>query len=596
MRALPAALLVGLLAPASAPAAEARHETRRIEGWAVRVSRTLLAADPELTERAISLLTAQLKKVAGVVPPAPLSDLRRVTLWVSPEYPGTPPRAEYHPGEQWLKENGRDPAMVHGVEFTNVRIFEAETRRMPLLALHELAHAYHHRVLGHDHAGIREAFEAALKSGKYDRVERRDAEGRTRLDRAYALANPQEYFAEGTEAFFGANDFYPYTREELRSHDPGLHALLARLWRMDVDRVSPDATASNRSTADECRLPRSDRLLPDPTHAMPAPLLYLSPENVRRSLPMSEAIEAMRDAFSQLARDEAELPPRQHMAGENGGVALVMPCYSRTSRILSLKSVTVYDENPPRGLPRIQSLVLLTDGDTGAPLGILDGASLTAIRTGAASGLATDLLARPGAQSAAVIGAGVHARTQLAAVCAVRPIRRARVFCRTPERSAQFTREMSAELGIDVEAATSPGEAVRGAEVVCTATPARSPVLEDQDLHPGCHLNAIGAFKPEMVEIPPETVARARVVVDHLQSALEEAGDLLGPLHAGRIARSHIEIELGDVLLGRAAGRRSSDEITLFKSVGVAIQDLCAAARALRRARECGLGLQLPGA
>jgi Mlc titration factor MtfA (ptsG expression regulator) len=156
-------------------------------------------------------------------------------LWISPEYPNIPPRAEYHSEGVWLRDNGRDPAMAQAIEFTNVRIFEAETRRMPNFALHELAHAYHDRVLAGRPAAARitAAYQNAKAGGKYDRVERQDSEGRKRMDRAYAITSPFEYFAETTEAYFSRNDFFPYTREELKSHDPDMFGLLPELWNPD---------------------------------------------------------------------------------------------------------------------------------------------------------------------------------------------------------------------------------------------------------------------------------------------------------------------------------------------------------------------------
>jgi hypothetical protein len=171
-----------------------------------------------------------LKEIVRVVPAPAVEKLRQVKLWLSPEYPGVGPRAEYHPGAAWLKENGRDPAMVKGVEFTNVRIFPAEIRRMPNFALHELAHAYHDRVLGGGQKDLLAAYERAKAGGKYDRVERQDAEGRKRTDRAYGLSNVQEFFAEATEAFFVRNDFYPYTRPELEKYDPETASLIGKLW------------------------------------------------------------------------------------------------------------------------------------------------------------------------------------------------------------------------------------------------------------------------------------------------------------------------------------------------------------------------------
>jgi len=227
-------LLLGLLAAGTGRADTTTvfhaRETRRITGWTVHVSRTLLAEQPAATARALELLQVQLEDIVRLLPAPALARLRQVPLWLSPEYPGIPPKAEYHVAAAWLRAHGRDPAMAKAVEFTNVRIFDAEVRRMPAFVLHELAHAYHDQVLGHAHAGIRQAYEAAKAGGAYDRVERQDAQGRRSFGRAYALTTPQEYFAEGTEAFFGRNDFFPYDRAELRRHDPALFALLADVW------------------------------------------------------------------------------------------------------------------------------------------------------------------------------------------------------------------------------------------------------------------------------------------------------------------------------------------------------------------------------
>jgi hypothetical protein len=208
------------------------HQTNAIEGWTVLVSNRLLIEDRSGTEKALELLRTQLQEIVRAVPAPAVARLREVTLWFSPEYPGVPPRAEYHPGADWLRANGRDPAMIKGVEFTDVRNFESEARRMPNFTLHELAHSYHDRVLsgGFDNAEIKDAFETAKTGGKYDRVRRTDAEGNTTFDRAYALTNPMEYFAESTEAFFSRNDFFPFDRAELKQADPGMERLLARLW------------------------------------------------------------------------------------------------------------------------------------------------------------------------------------------------------------------------------------------------------------------------------------------------------------------------------------------------------------------------------
>lgn len=203
---------------------------RILSGWTVHVSTRLIAEQSAEVEKALQLMQAQMDEIVKKVPAAALAELRKVPLWVSPEYPKTPPRAEYHPNAGWLRDNGRDPQMAKGVEFTNVRIFEAECRRMPNFTLHELAHAYHDRVLGYEHAEIQVVFEKAQAGGKYERVQRQDSEGRKRLDRAYAMTNAKEYFAECTEAYFSSNDFYPFNREELQKHDPEMFALLGKVW------------------------------------------------------------------------------------------------------------------------------------------------------------------------------------------------------------------------------------------------------------------------------------------------------------------------------------------------------------------------------
>ena len=241
------AMLMAALAAGSLLRAEAvkpvapGHQTNSIEGWRVLVSERLLNHDKKATVKALELLRAQLQEIVRVVPAEAVAKLREVTLWFSPEYPGVKPSAEYHPGREWLVEHQRDPAMVKGVEFTDVANFEAETKRMPNFALHELAHSYHDRVLGFDHAEIKAAYERAKAGRTYDAVERWFGNGRPNTtERAYAMTNPQEYFAESTEAFFGRNDFFPFTREELRRHDPEMAKLLERVWTAPV----PAARAS----------------------------------------------------------------------------------------------------------------------------------------------------------------------------------------------------------------------------------------------------------------------------------------------------------------------------------------------------------------
>lgn len=212
-------------------------EPVQVHGWAVHVSEVLRREHPDHTDRALELLATQLAEIVRVLPAPAVADLREVPLWFSPEYPGTSPRAEYHPDANWLRENGRDPLMAKSVEFTNILIFETEMSRMPNFALHELAHAYHHRVLrmGFANPLLRTAYQKAKDGGTYDLVERWNGSGRKNTkEPAYALVNPQEYFAETTEAFFTRNDFYPFVREELQKHDPAMFELLGQLWGMRI--------------------------------------------------------------------------------------------------------------------------------------------------------------------------------------------------------------------------------------------------------------------------------------------------------------------------------------------------------------------------
>ncbi len=211
----------------------AEYSKRVIEGWTVHINAALWQNEKAPTETALMLLQRQLAEIARVVPASALTKLREVPLWFSPEYPGVKPGAEYHPGAGWLRENGRNPAMVKGVEFTDVSDFEREMNRMPNFALHELAHGYHDRALtgGFDNAEIKAAYDRAKASKSYDKVERWFGNGRPNtFERAYAMTSPQEYFAECTEAFFVRNDFFPFTRDELEKHDPEMFNLLQRLW------------------------------------------------------------------------------------------------------------------------------------------------------------------------------------------------------------------------------------------------------------------------------------------------------------------------------------------------------------------------------
>lgn len=323
----------------------------------------------------------------------------------------------------------------------------------------------------------------------------------------------------------------------------------------------------------------------------------LSADDVRQALPMGEAIATMKSAFGQLSAGQADVPLRNRIAlPKQEGVSLFMPAYLGQSDDLAIKIVSVYPHNLRQGLPMIHAAVLVLDAATGRPLALLEGGSLTAIRTGAGSGAATDLLARADASTVAILGSGVQARTQLEAVCTVRQIRAVRVYSPSQDHAAAFAAEMAGQgpVPVDVRAASNPAEAVYGADIICTATTSTTPVFPGADLQPGAHINAVGSFTPQMQEVDLETIQRSLVVVDSLESAMEEAGDLLVPLANGDIDKDHIYAELGQIINGQKPGRQSPEQITYFKSCGVAVQDAAAARVALERAKAENLGVVVP--
>lgn len=316
----------------------------------------------------------------------------------------------------------------------------------------------------------------------------------------------------------------------------------------------------------------------------------LSADDVRAALPMRDAIDAMRNAFGQLSAGTAEVPVRTSVSvPARDGVTLVMPGRCDVPYGLGGKLVSVFPQNVHAGLSVVNAVVVLLDPETGQVAALLEGGALTAIRTGAASGLATDLLARPDAKRVAIIGAGVQARTQLEAVCCVREIESVAVYALAG--AEEFAREMAGRGPVpdSVRVCGSVGEAAEGADIVCTATSSFEPVLTANDVAPGTHINAIGAFTPEMREIDPALVGAARVIVDQREASMVEAGEVIAAVRQGLVAEGDL-IELGEVVNGVAEGREADDQITLFKSVGVAVQDLCAGARAVEGAGQTGLG------
>ena len=326
-------------------------------------------------------------------------------------------------------------------------------------------------------------------------------------------------------------------------------------------------------------------------------MLVLNSDEVRQALPMSEAIAAMRRAFSGYSAGRVTMPLRTRVCQPGGsGTFLAMPAISSEGDgAFAVKVVSIIPENPGAGLPLVHAALLLMDGTNGSPAALLEGTSLTALRTGAASGLATDLLARKESRVLAMIGAGAQAETQIAGVCTVREIDEIRVFARDPVHVRRFIGSINGRPGIPERliAAPDPRGAVEGADIICTATTSAVPVFNDRDVSPGTHINGIGSYLPEMQELPEETILRAKVVVDSREAALAEAGDLLLPIAKGLIGAGHIHAELGEIVNKVKPGRTSSGEITIFKSVGIAAQDVFTASALYRNATTRCIGRQI---
>jgi len=316
----------------------------------------------------------------------------------------------------------------------------------------------------------------------------------------------------------------------------------------------------------------------------------LTADDVRVALSMRKAIDAVRAGFIALSTGRAHVPLRS-VLDTPGGVLLTMPAQITGAPVNTVKVVSVCPDNPSRGLPTIHAAVLVSDAQTGVPLALMDGRYLTALRTGAASGLATELLARPDASVLAVIGAGAQARTQIAAVCTVRPITEIRIY--SLSGAEHLADELRSQYDARVAAVESASAALRGADVVVAATNSRTPVVTLADLAPGVHINGIGSFTPEMQEIAADVVAAARVVVDQRASVWAEAGDLIIPRDQGIISEDHVYAEIGEIAAELKPGRQDPQEITFFKSVGNAVQDAVVAQRVLEVASARGLGIEV---
>jgi alanine dehydrogenase len=320
-------------------------------------------------------------------------------------------------------------------------------------------------------------------------------------------------------------------------------------------------------------------------------LLLVNQAEVPKLLPMRECIDVMARAFAELARGEAAMPQRQIVwLAEKRGALGLMPAHLTSLAALGVKAVTFFPENEHTELDSHQGAVLLFEAGRGRLLAVIDATSVTAIRTAAVSGLATRLLAREDAGDLAIVGSGVQARAHLEAMLIVRRIRSVRVASLSMDRAQAFADRQGKKHGVEIAACATVREAVAGADIVCTVTSSREPVLRGEWLSPGAHVNAVGSSVATNRELDTEAVRRCRVFVDRREAALAEAGDILIPKAEGAIGDDHIAGDLGAVLIGQTPGRRGPEEITLFKSVGLAIEDVAAAHHIHARARGSGFG------
>jgi ornithine cyclodeaminase/alanine dehydrogenase-like protein (mu-crystallin family) len=323
-------------------------------------------------------------------------------------------------------------------------------------------------------------------------------------------------------------------------------------------------------------------------------MLIIPQEEIPSLLPMDECMAVMADALATLARGQAILPLRTMFRLPNDtGVFAMMPGYLGAPEALGIKVITVFPRNHGTAYDSHQGVVLLFETEHGGPIAMLDASSITAIRTAAVSGVATGLLARDGAHDLAILGSGVQARTHLDAMLHARRIERVRVWSRNPENARRFAREVGEQRQLAVEVMGEVQATVDGADIICTVTSSREPVLRGEWIAPGAHVNAVGASLATARELDSAAVVRASLFVDRRESTINEAGDFLVPKKEGLLGDDHIRAEIGEVLLGTHPGRTSDTEVTLFKSLGLAIEDVAAATQAYTRAKALGRGVEV---
>lgn len=323
-------------------------------------------------------------------------------------------------------------------------------------------------------------------------------------------------------------------------------------------------------------------------------VLVLNGKDIQKILNMKETIDIVEEAFLELSNGTVEMPLRQIILEpkKNGWIA-VMSSYIKNMKALATKVVTVYPNNPKKNLPTTIASIILNDPDTGKPLAIINGGYLTAIRTGAISGVATKYLAKKNAKTLGIFGAGIQARTQLEAIVNVRKISDAYVYDMFPESSKKFVEEMSKKLEITITPVDDPIKCVKDCDIIATATTSKTPIFDGHIIDPGTHINAVGSHMANTRELDTVSIISSKVVVDSKDAALKEYGEFVIPIKEGTISAQNIYCELSEIVSGKMKGRINDEEKTIFKSGGLAIQDTAVAYLAYTNAIKLGIGTEI---
>jgi len=326
---------------------------------------------------------------------------------------------------------------------------------------------------------------------------------------------------------------------------------------------------------------------------MPKKIKFLSQADIKKCLDMKSTIEAMKIAFSELSKGNVNSPIRTNIqlkSVESG--ALFMPVYFPAKQLVGLKSVMIHKNNPSKDLPMIQAMYNVFDAETGEPLAIMDGEYLTSMRTGAASGLATDLLSKKEAEVAVIFGAGVQAEKQIEGICSIRNLKRIYISDLDNERVQNLINKLQQNFNAEFQKLEN-NKLIEEADIICTATSSSSPVFNNLNLNSKVHINGIGSYRPDMCEIPSDVIVNSKLYVDSREACLAEAGDILQPINNSKITKDHIYAELGEVVSELKAGRSEQDKITVFKSVGNAVQDISTASVILENAKNMNIGTEI---